>query len=95
LQARTANSIEARIHRRLAEEADVPLSDLREHGLRRHRTWGGSRLAGFLRQYERQLERDPLSDFSFIEREFPALSAEQLVRRTSMWANEGSVCCTE
>jgi primosomal protein N' (replication factor Y) len=88
LQARTANSIEARILRRLAEEADVPLSDLRELGSSPSHL-GRLEAAGFLRQYERQLERDPLSDFSFIERELPALSAEQLGAADVMWANEG------
>lgn len=86
LQAKTANSIDARILRRLAEETDVPLSALRELGsspshLRRLEA------AGFLHQYERQLERDPLSDFSFIERELPALSREQMGAADAMWAN--------
>ena len=88
LRSRNAKSIEARILARLLAKPDASLNALRELGatpthLRQLEA------GGFVRQYEHQLERDPLSDFEFTKREAPTLSAEQSAAVEAAWANPG------
>ena len=88
LRAKNAKSIEARILARLLAKPDASLNALRELGAApthlRHLESGG-----WVRQYEHQLERGPLSDWYFERREPPALSQEQSAAVDAIWQRGG------
>ena len=89
LRAKNAKSIEARILARLLAKPDASLNALRELGAApthlRHLESGG-----WVRQYEHQLERGPLSDWYFERREPPALSDEQSAAVETIWQRGGT-----
>ncbi len=89
LQARNAKSVEARILRLLAEYPDVTLTEVRELGAApthlRHLESGG-----YLREYEHQVERDPLADYKFTHRPPPRLSPEQQAALEAVLAHPGT-----
>ena len=89
LRERNAKSIEARILARLLAKPDASLNALRELGAAptHIRRLAGS---GFVRPYEHQLERDPLSDYFFAPREAPRLSSQQVAAVDSAWEHGGT-----
>jgi primosomal protein N' (replication factor Y) len=76
LLERNAKSVESRLLQHLVRNPDITLTEARELGVApthvRHLQSGG-----FIREYEHQLERDPLADYEFTPRESPRLSDEQ------------------
>ncbi|MCC6268323.1 MAG: primosomal protein N' [Dehalococcoidia bacterium] len=89
LTERNAKSVEARLLRHLAAHPDVTLTETRELGA----TPGHLRkleAGGFLREYEQQLERDPLADYRFERRPPPVLSADQAAAFEAIWAHPGT-----
>lgn len=73
---KTPRSVEARILDFLARHRDVTLTQVRDLGATpKHLEHLESE--GKLRQYEQQMERDPLAGFDFEPRERPTLSPEQ------------------
>ncbi|MGE0598182.1 MAG: primosomal protein N' [Dehalococcoidia bacterium] len=89
LEARSAKSVEARILRHLTTNPDITLTEARELGatpthLRRLES------GGYLRQYEHQVERDPLADYKFTHKDPPQLSQEQRSAYEAILANSGT-----
>ena len=76
LAAKSPRSVEARILRLLAEAGDISLTQAREAGAQ---TVHVQRLQaqGWLKDYESQIERDPLADYRFATRPPLVLTAEQ------------------
>jgi len=88
LRETNPKSIDARILARLLTRPDASLNALRELGAQPAHI---QRLeaAGFIRAYERQVERDPLDDYLFTHRDPPVLSPEQAGALEAIWANPG------
>lgn len=89
LSERNAKSVEARLLRHLAIHPDVTLTEVRELGA----TPGHLRkleAGGFLREYEHQVERDPLADYQFEHKAPPVLSNEQAAVFEAIWSNPGT-----
>lgn len=89
LLARNAKSVEARIVHHLMNHPDVSLTEVRELGanpahLERLET------AGMVRQYERRVERDPLSDYRFVPKPAAQLSTDQQSAADACWAHLGT-----
>lgn len=90
LAARRPNSIEARILAHLAGHPDCPLAELRDLGatpahLRRLED------EGWLRAFERQVERDPLAQHTFIARTAARLSPEQQAAADAAWEGQATL----
>ncbi|MEO8539856.1 MAG: hypothetical protein ABI577_08970, partial [bacterium] len=89
LLARNAKSVEARVLRHLRSNPDISLTEVRELGAApthlRHLESGG-----WIRDYEKQIERDPLAEFAFARREPPRLSDEQTSAVESVWTGLGT-----
>lgn len=89
LEERNARSVEARLLRHLARLGDVTLTEVRELGaLPAHQR--RLEAAGLVREYERQLERDPLAEYRFARRDPPVLSEEQLAAVDAIWRTTGT-----
>jgi len=85
LEAKNLKSVDARVLRALADSGDLSLSELRALGanpehLRRLQS------GGWLRQYEHQLERDPLSEHHFTPKGPAELSADQQSAVEAIWS---------
>ena len=84
LAEKSPRSVEARILQYLVRHPDSTLTEIRDLGATpRHleRLEG----EGFLRQAERQVERDPLAGYDFEPRGHPTLGAEQQVAADAAW----------
>ncbi|MGE3076904.1 MAG: primosomal protein N' [Dehalococcoidia bacterium] len=89
LEGRNAKSVEARILRLLVAHPDVTLTAARDLGAApthlRHLESGG-----FIRQYEHQVQRDPLADYRFTHKGPPLLSPEQRAAFDAVLSHQGT-----
>ena len=90
IEARRQTAIDARVLRLLAGSSDVAFSEVA------HLNAGRShilRLAeeGWLEEYMRQVERDPLAAFRFEQKETAMLTPEQQAAAEAIWAGQGGV----
>lgn len=90
LMDRNAKSVEARLLTHLARNPDISLTEARELGvqpahLRRLQE------RELVREYERQVERDPLADYSFSPKPPPRLSEEQAAAVDAIWAQPATL----
>ena len=76
IESHRANAVAARVLRLLAAEADRTLTEVREEGAT-PQILGRLAEEGWLEQYEAQVTRDPLQDFTFERKPLPNLTAEQ------------------
>lgn len=85
LAQKRPNSIPARILAHLAVHTDCPLTEIRDLGATRAHL---AKLSedGWLREYQQQLERDPLSEYRFTPKPPPRLSADQQAAADAAWA---------
>ena len=85
LAARSPRSVEARVLSALADDPDLSLSDVRALGATppHLRRMEGS---GWLREYQRQVERGPLATTEFVPRGLPELSTDQRAAADIAWS---------
>jgi primosomal protein N' (replication factor Y) len=90
LAKRRPNSVPARVLAHLAAHPDCPLSEVRDLGATPAHL---AKLAeeGWLREYQQQLERDPLAEYRFTLKAPPRLSGDQQAAADAAWPERVSL----
>lgn len=87
LAAKSPRSVEARILDHLSRHPDSTLTAVRDLGAT-PKHLEHLEEAGQVRQYEHQIERDPLAGYDFDPKPPPVLSAEQMAAADAAWSSD-------